>query len=289
MPLTIVNGSAQTLPMGYQIGVSYPFLSAPCIGQRDDVRFIYGPVTELNRVFDDVSPPWAWFPLIAPLAPGATSTGEYFIYCGNIDPGSGPSNPKTLFELHDAFGAASIDTNTWTVVRGATLSNGRLVVGNSGNQDNGVITATASFGPNHAVDFVAIPSLTTTPAYGFWGGFQATTANNAPYALWWTSTTTGFGPTALMNANNTAYQGATVALTTTGHYFGVEHYGDHAMYRYDDAPYDTHAYDESHDTPLYVRLWNYNSTPSVAFDMVRVRQAVDPPPTVTVGTPEMKP
>jgi hypothetical protein len=288
MPITIVNSSTETLPVGYQVGISHDFYAAPCTGTRNDVRFIYGPVTELNRAFDEVSPPWAWFQLASPLGPGETSTGEYFMYCGNLAPPPSSSNPATLFELYDAFEAVQINTTTWTVQRGAMINNGRLVLGGGTMNDNGVISKTATFGPGYAVDFVAIPSSTTTSSFGFWAGFEGSTTNGPPYTIWWTFDTTAIGP-AYQITGGQAYQGTPVDLTTAAHYFSVEHYGKRAMYRYDNVPYDTQTYDIAYATPLFVRLWNYNTAPTVAFELVRVRQAVDPPPTVTVGAPEMKP
>jgi hypothetical protein len=288
MPITIVNASTATLPIGYQVGISHDFYAAPCTGTRNDVRFIYGPVTELNRAFDDVMPPYAWFQLASPLGPGATSAGEYFMYCGNPSPTPSPSNPSALFELYDAFESAQINMTTWTVQRGANISNGRLVLGGGTMNDNGVISKTASFGPNHAVDIVAIPAQTTTSSLGFWFGFEGSTTNGPPYAIWWTFNTTSIGPAYGIDATSTPYEGTPITLTTAPHYFSVEHYGKGAMFRYDDVAYDTQAYDVAYSTPWYVRLWNYNTTPTVAFELVRVRQAVDPPPTVTVGAPQMK-
>jgi hypothetical protein len=289
MPITIANTSTTALPAGYQIGVSHAFYSAPCGGTRNEVRFVYQSLTDLNRALDDVTPPWAWFQLAAPLAAGATSTGEYYLYCSSIGGSAPTSNPATLFDLYDAFEAASINTTTWTVVRGATINNGRLVLGSSGQNDNGVITKTATFGPGYAVDFVAQSSQAPTTSIGFWGGFEGSTTNGPPYTIWWTFATTGIGPAYGINSGSTPYQGTPVTLDTAAHYYSIEHYGKGAMYRFDDVPYDTRAYDVAYSTPLYVRLWNYNSTPTVAFELVRVRQAVDPPPTVTVGAPEMKP
>lgn len=289
MPITIVNTSTSALPMGYQVGVSHDFYAAPCGGTRNELRFVYNSLTDLNRAIDDVVPPWAWFQLAAPLPAGATSTGEYYLYCNAITPSTPTSNPATLFDFYDAFEAASIDTSRWTVVRGAGITNGKLVLGTGGNTDNGVISKAASFGAGYAVDFVAQSAQAPTTSVGFWGGLEGSTTDGPPYTIWWTFTTTGIGPAYGITTQSTPYQGQPVALDTAAHYYSVEHYGKGAMYRYEDVPVDTQAYDVAYTDPLFVRLWNYNSTPTVSFDLVRVRQAVDPPPTVTVGAPEMKP
>jgi hypothetical protein len=288
MPITIVNSSAQALPMGYQVGFAYPFYSAPCNGQRDDVRFVYGDTTELNRAFDDVTPPFAWFPLAAPLAAGATSKGEYFLYCGNSAPGSGPSNPKTLFDFYDAFGqSGGVDTSVWTIKNGATLSNGKLVCGNSGQGDNGVVTTTPAFTANHAVDFIAIASSTSNNSW--WAGFQIGTPDVPPWLHWWTEQQTTIRPDFKATDTSTLWLGTEKNLDTQPHYYSIENYGMKSMYRYDDAVYETHVYDVAPPATLSVRLWNGQSTPAVSYDMVRVRKAVDPPPTVTVGAPEPRP
>jgi len=78
MQLTIVNGSAAALPVGYQIGFAFGLDVAPCAGNRDAVRIVRG-TTDVSRVIDEVgSPQWTWFPLQASIAAGATST-EYWL------------------------------------------------------------------------------------------------------------------------------------------------------------------------------------------------------------------
>ncbi|HUS31817.1 MAG TPA: hypothetical protein VMZ53_25120, partial [Kofleriaceae bacterium] len=196
---------------------------------------------------------------------------------------------KALFELYDAFGSASLDTTLWTNVRGSTLNNGRLVVGGGGQTDNGVISK-MSFGVNNAVDFIIVASQATTAMPGFWAGFEGSTTDGPPYTIWWTLDTSNMiAPSYKITTASTDYRGTPFAFTTAAHYYSVEHYGKGTMYRYDDVPYDTQAYDVAYTSPLFIRLWNYNSSPSVAYDMVRVRQAVDPPPAVVVGAPVAKP
>lgn len=288
MPITIVNGSTSALPIGYQIGFSFTFQAAPCTGTRDDVRFVFGDTTELNRVFDTVGPPpWAWFPLQAELAPGATSAGQYWLYCGNPSPGSGPSNPGNLFDFYDGFGETAIDTTVWTVYHSASLSGGRLICGNGGQNDNGIVTTTPTFTANHAVDFIAIASSATTSS--FWAGFQLGTADVPPWLHWWTNQPNIIAPDFRATDTSTLWLGTAKTLDTAPHFYSVENYGMKSMYRLDDVVYESHDYDIAPPATLSVRLWNGSSTPTVAYDMVRVRQAVDPPPTVTVGTPEPRP
>lgn len=61
------------------------------------------------------------------------------------------------------------------------------------------------------------------------------------------------------------------------------------IFKFENAVHETHTYDVAPPGAFSVRLWNYNSSPTVSFDMVRVRKAIDPAPTVTIGAAESKP
>lgn len=285
MPLTITNASTtESLAAGYQVG--FAFTLAPNCTSRDDVRIVLNHTTELDRVIDDGGP-WFWFKLQTAIAPGASSTGEYFIYCGNAAPSNAPSAAKMVFDFFDGFNAASIDTAVWTVGSGATITNNKLVVGNAMGTDHGLITKTATFTARHAVDFEATTS--STNGNYFWAGFENTTNNAPPWLIWWTNQATIIAPAYKATNNSTDWRGTSKTLDTQPHIYSIENLDTHAIFRVDNAAYQTYTYDANPPAAFNIRLWNYNSTPTVTYDNVRVRQVIDPAPTVTVGAVENKP
>jgi hypothetical protein len=285
MPITITNASTtESLAAGYQVG--FQFTLAPNCNSRDDVRIIRNHTTELDRVIDDGGP-WFWFKLQSAIAPGASSIGEYFIYCGNPAPTNVPNAGKTVFDFFDGFNGASIDAAVWTVSSGAALANNKLVVGNAAGNDHGIITKSATFTANHAVDFEATTSAATGNA--FWAGFENSTNNAPPWLIWWTNTTTIIAPAYKANGGSTDWRGTAKTLDTNAHIYSIENFGKHAIFRIDNTAYETHTYDANPPAAFNIRLWNYNSTPTVTYDNVRIRQVIDPAPTVMVGAVEMKP
>lgn len=284
MPLTIVNNSSDALPAGYQVGLARDVAAAPCTGNRDDFRIVYG-ATEQARVIDEVGPPqWTWFPLAAALAAGATSANEYYVYCGNASPPPAPNDPKVVFDFYDDF--TTLDTNTWTVMNTVVVTGGLLVCGGGGSNDNGVVTKNEPFTAKHAVDFVAQASSATNS--NWWGGFENGTMDVPPWLLWYTHNPNVVAPTFRGVSADNPWYGNDLPLDTAPHMFSVEHYGDEAMYRLADVPYQTHVYAPMGLPPamLDVRLWNISNSDPVSYDWVRVRQAVNPPPAATVGAPE---
>jgi hypothetical protein len=284
IPLAIANTSTDSLAAGYQVGLSYDVGATPCTPNRDDPRILYG-ATELTRVIDEVGPPeWTWFPLQAPLAAGATSTGEYWLYCGNTAPGPAPADPTLLFDLYDAFD--SIDAAVWTTNQTVAATGGELMLGGA-TTENGIVSNTL-FSPNHALDFVATSGATTGQLW--WGGFQNGTGDSAPWVLWWTPTNTAMNPAFQGLQSEAIWNGTAVPLDTAPHLYGLEKYAASARYRREDVPIDAHAYAGMTSPPdmMSVRLWNRMANTVVAVDWARVRQAVDPPPAVTAGTPELR-
>lgn len=284
MPIAIGNPSTGALAAGYQIGLRFDAFAAPCTTNRDDLRIVYG-TTELARVIDEVGPPeWTWFPLAAPLAAGTTSTGEYWLYCGNPAPAAAPADPAQVFDFYDGFDEAVLDLSVWTKQNMAVLGNGQLTCGGGANNDSGIVTTTPTFHAHHAVDFVATASTATNA--GFWAGFQLGTMDVQPWLHWWTQSLNAIRPDFQATNTSTLWLGANITLDLSPHFYGVENYGTSSMYRYDDEPRDTHVYDVSPPDPLSVRLWEGDKASTVKYDLVRVRQAVDPAPTATVGAAE---
>ena len=286
MPLTILDGAALPLPAGYQVGFALDLDAPPCLpGDRDQIRIVRAG-SDLDRVIDEVgTAEWTWFPLQAAIAPGAMAT-DYWLYCDDPDPSPAPSDPTAVFDFYDGFDAATVDTSVWTVQNTVSVSDGLLVCGGGGLGDNGVVTKTRTFGANHAVDFIAISGTAT--AADFWAGFQIGTMDVAPWLHWWTKDASSICPDYLGVATDSPWYGTDVSLDTAPHLYGVENYGDASAYRLADAIVQSHVYAPMQPPPAQVdvRLWDGDATAIVSYDMVRVRQAVNPPPAVTVGPAE---
>ncbi len=284
LPIAIGNAATTPLPAGYQVGLAYDLDAAPCTGNRDAVRIVRDD-TDIARVIDEVGTvEWTWFALAEPIDPGATSN-DYWLYCGNASPNPAPSDPAAVFDFYDGFDTA-VDASVWTKQNTANVLNGKLVCGGGGLTDNGVVTKTRTFTANHAVDYIAEASSAT--ASDWWAGFQIGTMDVAPWLHWYTHNPNAVCPDFLGVATDTAWYGTDIPLDTQPHFYSIENYGTKSMYRRDDVPIESHVYAPMQPPPgqVDVRLWDYSDTTSVSYDWVRVRQAVDPPPTATVGAPE---
>jgi hypothetical protein len=284
MPVAITNNAAGQLPAGYQVGLAYDLDAAPCTSNRDDIRIVRDNV-DIERVIDEVGTvEWTWFPLAAAIDPSATAN-DYWLYCGNPSPTPAPSDPKMVFDAYDGFDT-TIDTSVWTKQNTTSVVNGQLVCGGGGQTDNGVVTKTRTFSANHAVDYVATASSAT--ASDWWAGFQIGTMDVAPWLHWYTLNPNAVCPDFLGVATDTPWYGTDIPLDTAPHFYSIENYGTKSMYRREDVPVQSHVYAPMQPPPaqVNVRLWNYSDSTSVTYDWVRVRQAIDPPPTTTVGAPE---
>jgi hypothetical protein len=284
VPLSITNNDATALPAGFQIGLRFDLDAAPCTGSRDAARIVYGKTSELDRVIDEVgTDEWTWFRLQAPIAPTAIST-EYWLYCGNPSPGAAPQDPVAVFEFYDSFPGTTVNP-AWTAQSQVTVAGGVVTMATSGAPGSG-IHSNSTIGPGTAIDYIAIASsgATTTPYW--WGGYQSNFSASPPWVIWHAvSGANQIHPSSYDGTSN--WNGTPVALDTSPHLYGVEHYGDSAAWRYNDVVVETHVYGVSMAaTSFNVRLHNYASGGDVSFDMARVRKAANPPPTVSVGTIE---
>jgi hypothetical protein len=286
IPLTIQTTAA--LADGYQVGLALDLDAAPCNGPRDAIRIVRvsgATATERPRVIDEVgTTEWTWFALGGALPANATST-EYWLYCANPSPSPAPKDPATVFDFYDGFTGA-LDTSVWTSLNAVAVTGGQLVCGGSGVRDNGIVTKTKMFPAKSAVDFVATASSTT--ASDWWAGFQNGTADVAPWLHWYTKNQNAACPDFLGVSTDQPWYGTDVPLDTAPHQYSVENYGTKSMYRLADVPVQSHIYAPMSPPPamVNVRLWDGSDMTQVSYDWVRVRKAVDPPPTVTAGTPQ---
>ncbi len=281
--LTITNGATTMLATGFQIGFAIDLDSAPCNGDRDHVH-VWWHGGDVTRTFDELGSgnEWAWFPLQAPIAAGATST-EYSVTC--LDPARAPSSdPTMVFDFVEPF--ANLDQ--WTTQRSPTVSAGVVTL----PANDGTILSMTQWAPDHAVDFWL--RVGDAAANDVWGGWQDQVADQRPWLIWYTfNTPNKIYPSFCDATANPCTNGPTAAVTqqpldTAWHFYGVENCGDTtAQWRLANVVVQTMAlanYTGSHR----VRLDNFNTNAAVEARDLRVRQAACPLPTVVVGSPVMR-
>jgi hypothetical protein len=285
VPIKIRDGASVALGAGYQVGLQEDVSSTVCPSSAtlDDVRIVFG-TTELARSIDVVGPhPWIWFKLAAPIAVGATSSNEYWLYCHNPNPPAVIGGAAQVFDFYDAF--TTLDPIVWTLSNSPTIGSGGVVCGPN---NSGVVTHAAAPTVDHAVDFAASAETPLTAGQTWWGGYQNGTGDVQPWAIWY-----ALFPDTIMPSSDAGMErnGNTVTLDTALHLYGVEVYADHSMtFRHEDVAFQTYAPDAQTMVPptVDVRLWNNSPSGNITFAWVRTRQAVSPAPTVTLGTPQME-
>jgi hypothetical protein len=288
IPITIENAGSAALGSGLQIAVMLDLAGAPCVsvGAHDDVRIVYA-ASELPRVIDSIPTGNAtWFGLVAALDVGATSRGEYWLYCRNGSAAAVGDLGSAVFDFYDPFDA--LDGGRWQIVNGATTTAGMLVLDNTG--DTGVVTQVAVNDVDFAVDFAAVLQTGTAD---WWGGFQTGTLDLRPWSLWYQHDAANAAPS-YIDGDPIAliYFGNDKPQDTAEHIYSVEDYATAAIWRFDDVLYQVQAYAPLGTPPATfgLRLWN-NSTGSnqgISFDWVRLRQSASPAPIVSLGSAQMR-
>jgi hypothetical protein len=287
IPITIENAGSAALGSGLQIAVMLELSGPPCAssGKHDDVRIVYD-ATELPRVIDSLPATNAtWFGLVAALDVGATSRGEYWLYCRNGSAAAVGDQGSAVFEFYDPFDA--LDGGRWQIVNGATTNGGMLVLDGTG--DTGVVTQVAVNDVDFAVDFAAVLQ---TGSADWWGGFQTGTPDLRPWSLWYQRDAGSAAPS-YIDGDLIApiWFGNDKAQDTAEHVYSVEDYATAAIWRFDDTLYQVQAYSPLGTPPATfdIRLWNNSgSNAGISFDWVRLRQAASPTPIVSLGSAEMR-
>lgn len=274
--------TAVALPQGFQLGVPRDLDVAPCAGSRDAVRVVRDHATELPRVIDELEgDEWIWFRLAAPLAASA-GPSEYWLYCGNPGAAAAPKSPTDVFDAYDDFVSTSLST-AWVKQGTVSVGNGTLAIGGG---DDGV-HSTMAYGAGTAVDFILEASSGALASPWFWGGFEIAFTVTAPWVIWHCHEPSTIKQEIRIGSSTVAMRSR--ALDTAPHLLGVEHYGTSAGFRYHDAFAGSIPYGGTITQAMNVRLHNYQSGGPIQFHMARVRKAVDPIPTVTLGDVELRP
>ncbi len=273
--------SAAALVQGFQLGVRRDLDVAPCNGPRDAVRVVRDHTTELPRVIDELGgDEWIWFRITAARAPGA-GPSEYWLYCGNGSAGPAQGDPAAVFDLYDSFDGTTL-SSTWRSQGGVSVGGGAVTL--PGN--NTGIHSETTFGVGTATDFVLQASATALATPLFWGGFEVGFTISPPWAVWYSDEANRIEQW-IRTGTEVPVNERTLDLEA--HLYGVEHYGPIVGFRHGNVGVAALTYNSPVATPMNVRLHNYQSGGPVQFQMARVRKAVNPIPTVTLGPVENRP
>ena len=277
MRLTISTTPA--LVAGYQVGLAFDLDAAPCGGNRDQVRIVYNNTTDVARVIDEVGTnEWTWFPLQAAIAAGATDN-NYWLYCNNPSPTLAPKDPASVFDAWDDFNGGAL-ASTWASAGTVTVSNGAVTLGG-----NGAIHSNATYGANTALDAMATAAASSVSNPQWWLGYETTFNVSAPWIVWYAHMANQIQPS--VNETGTQHNDTAAALDTNPHLYGVETYGTSGAFRLADTIVDTHTYTQAIGAlNLRLNVLQGNGGGTVSFDWIRVRKAVSPAPTVSVGSVE---
>ena len=294
--LTITNGAADPLVVGFQIGVPVDLatLDSPT-AVWDALRVVRWDATamtwtEKTRYIEQNAGGYhIWFKLDTQVDP-AGSDSDYYLYFGNPAPAAAPSSGSAVFDFYDAFSGTAVSTTSWTIQGSPTVANNdlTLVAGAS-------ILSKTAFTPGHA-----LTASMTGPADAprFWLGYQTDLMDNAPWIIWinrdLTDSYTPPGAVAgtiwpetystAAGMSGPAY-GTAKTLDGAKHYYTVQRLADRVVYKYEEQPVTDFALPQTDSTSLPVRLTN-EGTKSLVFGMVHVRKAVWPDPTVAIGATE---
>jgi hypothetical protein len=287
IPISVANSGSARLGSALEIAVPFELSTAPCAssGAHDDVRVVYGE-TEIARVIDTIpNSNVTWFRLVNPIDGSSTSTGEYWLYCGNGSAASVGDLGSDVFDFYDPFD--TLDGGTWQNVNDATASNGMLVLGSNG--DTGVVTSSSFTDVGYAVDFAAAVQM---PTITWWGGFQSGTGDVRPWSLWYQPAIDPghVSPSYIDSSAGQIWEGSDTNQDTNQHIYSVENYDTAAIWRLDDAMYQLNSYAPLGQPPstFGIRLWsNATPNPGISFDWVRLRKA-NRSESVSVGAPETR-
>ncbi|HTM21301.1 MAG TPA: hypothetical protein VL172_12360 [Kofleriaceae bacterium] len=286
--ITIHNVSGVTIAEPFQVGFAVDIESLIGGGTYAQVRVIHhnpttGAAMQMTRVIDDTAgtDEHLWLPLWETLDPGDT-VDHYWLYYGNDSPsGTVLNDPSFLFEFYAPFSA----TDNRLEFTGTATVNGELTLGPSSNIRT---LSPYRWGTGYAVDFTM-----RVPAWGarFWGGFQRVDdfTDDEPWIIWISRGSTQITPEFLAydTGVTVADVGTAVAVPTSARIYSIERFPTATTYSIEFSQIDrlTHG---DFTTDLQLRLAN-ESANNIYFDMLRVRQACDPPPEVTLGPEETYP
>ena len=301
--LTIHNGAAAALPVGYTVGVPLDTTSFPATKTRADLAdvrvFRDPPAGELPRVID--APPGQtrtlWLALAQPIAAGA-SDSSYSIVYGDATASTPPSDPAQVFPFWDGFDSGTAPSpSLWTInpaAGGPSVANGNLTLHQ--NSDEAISSGTLDTVPTLCVlewrSKMTAPAsagqVTANGTFWWWIGFQDTFSPAQPWIVW---IQRNGSPVDVHGERNIASSGVCmnnclgppVAPPVDGnyHWYRIDRDAFETRWYYDGALSDSVADPNNTDHPVMLRNWAVTSDLDV--DWIRARALASPEPAVTVG------
>jgi len=295
--LTIHNGAASALPVGYTVRVPLDPVLFPSTKTRADladVRVFVDPAgAELQRVIDTAPPGQTralWIALTKPIAAGASDT-SYAVYYDDPNAQAAPNNPTQVFAVWDGFDGAA-PSSIWTANGAPTVSGGALTLHMNG-QDGLITTASA---PAQCVlewrsrmtDPASAGQVTANGTFWWWIGFQDNFTPAEPWIIWIQRSGAPVdvhgerkvSSSTVCNNGNGCIGPATV-VDNAYHWYRIERDVNTTNWYYDGVQSYTIGDPNNAAHPLILRNWGVTS--DLLVDWVRARLLITPEPTVTVG------
>jgi hypothetical protein len=282
-PILITTSTA--LPSGYQVAVVTDLDAAPCMatGERASVRIARADSTaDLPRVIEAAGgmDERIWFKL--PAAQAASGPSGYYLYCGASAPTMPQSSPSLVLDYHDGFEGNALAAG-WLIggigMSGATMvTNGEVSIpaGRS-------IYRSLPIGPAHILEFQMRKAATSGQ---YWGGWQNGTGYTAPWMVWIARQPNAIHPELFGNGDAGYSVGSDVSINTAVHAYSIEYQSDRAYYRIDGGAESSLGFAQALAQQMGIRFENYDSNAAMPVRDVRVRGAVRPAPTATLGAME---
>lgn len=299
--ITIQNGSASTLPIGFTIRLPLGQTLGTLVTQGKvktdlaDLRVIGdGAIGERDRIVDPATgpaPAAVSFSLAQPIAAGATSSA-YALYYGAPSATGAPANGSAVFPLFDDF--TSGIKSLWLKNSAPTTDAGQLLL--RANQTDALTTTAASDGVPivSAIELIASvsnpnsdPTPQTEGTFYYWFGYQHTGDFSAsdPWIVW------------IARAKNQVRaeqkspvgcemecSGPAAAQNTSPHYYAIERDPTATRFYLDGALSFTSTVTNSADYSPMIR--NYSATSELRVDYIRARARVSPDPEITLAGEE---
>ncbi|MEW6534414.1 MAG: PEP-CTERM sorting domain-containing protein [Candidatus Auribacterota bacterium] len=183
----------------------------------NDVRVLFHDgttYTELDRhIRNGSSGSEIWFAMQEGQSANTTVTGKYYLYYGNTEATSAPTNYSNIYMMYDGFSGTSLSSNWHGSTSSYSVSNGSLVIPNTNG--GGLVIYTDAYQHNSVREYslkltalspgqLYVHTLADSTANNDWGSGNrvvhdvdpAGTVNNnireAPLQFYWTHSTSQF-------------------------------------------------------------------------------------------------
>ena len=301
--LTIHNGAAAALPVGYTVRVPLDAALFPATKTRADLAdvrvFRDAPAGELPRVIDAAPPGQAralWLALAQPIAAGA-SDASYSIYYGDAAATAPPSDATRVFALWDGFDSGATPSATlWTTnpaSTGASVGGGNLTLHQ--NLQEAIMTSATALPTLSVVEWrskmtapASAGQVTANGTFWWWVGYQDSFAPQQPWIVW---IQRSGGPVDVHGERNISSSSVCASICATTpvvvdasfHVYRIERDVNETRWYYDGVPTGGSPVADPNNTAHPVMLRNFAATSDLVVDWIRGRALASPEPAVTVG------